>query len=58
MHADRGLLAAGGDIINSVTLYVENGTVQPQGAYGPIADVLAPAGLCNAPRHRTVRRPR
>ncbi|MFD5142940.1 tetratricopeptide repeat protein [Streptomyces sp. NPDC058401] len=32
-----------------MTLYVENGMVLPQEAYGPIADVQAPAGLCNAP---------
>ncbi|MFD3719825.1 tetratricopeptide repeat protein, partial [Streptomyces sp. NPDC058674] len=32
-----------------MALYVENGTILPQEAYGPIADVQAPAGLCNAP---------
>ncbi|WP_406088213.1 tetratricopeptide repeat protein [Streptomyces virginiae] len=49
VYADRGSLAAGRDILNSVALYVENGTILPQEAYGPIADVQAPAGLCNAP---------
>ncbi|MFF3212092.1 tetratricopeptide repeat protein, partial [Streptomyces sp. NPDC002886] len=49
VDADRGSLAAGRDILNSVALYVENGTILPQEAYGPVADVQAPAGLCNAP---------
>ncbi|MFD7100836.1 tetratricopeptide repeat protein, partial [Streptomyces xanthophaeus] len=35
-----------------MALYVENGTVLPQEAYGPIADVQAPAGLINAPATR------
>ncbi|MGW5395515.1 tetratricopeptide repeat protein [Streptomyces sp. NPDC003952] len=49
VDADRGSIAAGRDILNSVALYVENGTILPQEAYGPVADVQAPAGLCNAP---------
>ncbi|WP_256097129.1 tetratricopeptide repeat protein [Streptomyces agglomeratus] len=49
VEASRGSNAAGGDVVNSVAVHVENGVVLPPEAYWPAADVLAPERLRNVP---------
>ncbi|MCB5910042.1 tetratricopeptide repeat protein [Streptomyces pinistramenti] len=50
VEASRGANAAGRDLINSVAQHIEHGVVLPPEAYGPLADVAAPARLSNVPR--------
>ncbi|MCX5397660.1 tetratricopeptide repeat protein [Streptomyces sp. NBC_00102] len=48
--ARAGSNAAGRDILNSVALHVENATLPPAEAYGPIPSDAAAGGLSNLPR--------
>ncbi|MGW2843254.1 tetratricopeptide repeat protein [Streptomyces sp. NPDC001493] len=48
--ARAGSNAAGRDILNSVALHVENASLPPAEAYGPIPSNAADGGLSNLPR--------
>ncbi|MFD6531905.1 tetratricopeptide repeat protein [Streptomyces sp. NPDC060184] len=50
VFARAGSNAAGRDILNSVALHVENATLPPAEAYGPIPGEAADGGLSNLPR--------
>ncbi|MFF7360583.1 tetratricopeptide repeat protein [Streptomyces sp. NPDC008125] len=49
VSARAGANAAGRDILNSVALHVENATLPPVEAYGPIPGDAADSGLSNLP---------
>ncbi|WP_327176304.1 FxSxx-COOH system tetratricopeptide repeat protein [Streptomyces sp. NBC_01335] len=49
VSAHAGSNAAGRDILNSVALHIENATLPPVEAYGPIPDDAADGGLANLP---------
>jgi tetratricopeptide (TPR) repeat protein len=50
VEASSGSIAAGGNIVGSVAQHIEHGIVFPPEAFGPIADVPAPARLRNVPK--------
>ncbi|MGW0855283.1 tetratricopeptide repeat protein [Streptomyces sp. NPDC002690] len=50
VSARAGSNAAGRDILNSVALHIENATLTPAEAYGPIPDDAVGDGLTNVPR--------
>ncbi|MFF2847055.1 tetratricopeptide repeat protein [Streptomyces sp. NPDC058001] len=50
VEADRGSIAAGGDIGSAVAQHIENAVVLPPDAYRPVTEVPAPERLCNVPR--------